>query len=162
MERIQPRVISQRPQLLGLQPSAAFTGHNLLGQFQSSAYCWECMFEQSLYSLFQQQAGIEKASFSRLAAFDLSNLELTFWSQIELFKQSISVISSKCFDFFFSPPFLFPTPHSTPPQNVRISLWPALKIIASLSFHVPGPLFLQPVSSSGCACVQVRGVGQSA
>lgn len=59
MEISQPGVVSQRPQLLGLQPSATTIGHNLRGQFQSSADCWECMFEQSLYSLYSNSgAGI--------------------------------------------------------------------------------------------------------
>lgn len=48
MENIQPRVISQSPQLLGLQASVAIMEHNFPDQFQSSAHCWECMFEQSL------------------------------------------------------------------------------------------------------------------
>lgn len=56
-----------------------------------------------------------------------------------------------------SPPFLLPTLHNIPPQNVRTILWPTLKITASLSFHFPGALFLQLVSSSGRACVWAAG-----
>lgn len=58
---------------------------------------------------------------------------------------------------FCPPPFLLPTPHNIPPQNVRTILRPTLKITASLSFHFPGSFFLQLVSSSGCACVWAAG-----
>lgn len=51
----------------------------------------------------------------------MSNLELTIWSQIELFKQSSSVISTTCFGLFLlSPP-------NTPEHSyskVRAVLWP--------------------------------------
>ena len=68
-EKIQPGVICQRPQLLGLQPSAAITGHWFPGQFQSSAYRCECMFEQSLYSLCQQQGWNLKSFIFRTGCF---------------------------------------------------------------------------------------------
>jgi hypothetical protein len=69
MENTQPRGISQRLQLLGLQPSAAIIGYNFPSQFQSPAYCWECMFEQSLYSLFQQQGWNLKSFIFKTGCF---------------------------------------------------------------------------------------------
>lgn len=69
MENTQPRVTSQRPRILGLQPTAAFRGQAFPGQFQGSAYCWERTFEQSLSSPFQQQGWNLKSFIFKTCCF---------------------------------------------------------------------------------------------
>lgn len=63
-----------------------------------------CLNKAFILSLPTAGLELKKLHFQDWLLFDVSNLELTIWSQIELFKQSSSVISTTCSGLFL----LFP------------------------------------------------------
>lgn len=52
------------------------TGHNFLANFKALLTAGNACLNKAFILYSNSTAGIENASFSRLAAFDLSNLEL--------------------------------------------------------------------------------------